>query len=220
MVLQTLLFQGGHKTKPVKILADVTGVLKPVRPCERARRQLWRPANVVVRDCSIQLGATPAGVRSLMLHSFRRCSCLALHQARLSGPLMQLLTPCVDLLLQGRTTLLMGPPGAGKTVFLKMLAGRFKPSADLRMSGSVKYNGCTSDEFVVERTVGLVDQYDSALPIFPTRQLRRTRHHCSRYVCGDVGGVGFPFPDPLISVTLWTAARTMECSADPYSANR
>ena len=57
----------------------------------------------------------------------------------------------------------MGPPGAGKTVFLKMLAGRFKPSADLRISGSVKYNGCTSNEFVVERTVGLVDQYDSAL---------------------------------------------------------
>ena len=25
---QTLLFKGGHKTKPVKILADVTGVLK------------------------------------------------------------------------------------------------------------------------------------------------------------------------------------------------
>ncbi len=71
------------------------------------------------------------------------------------------------LSLQGRTTLLMGPPGAGKTVFLKMLAGRFKPSADLRMSGSVKYNGCTSDEFVVERTVGLVDQYDSAPPDLP-----------------------------------------------------
>ena len=30
MCLQTLLFKGGHKKKAVKILADVTGVLKPV----------------------------------------------------------------------------------------------------------------------------------------------------------------------------------------------
>ena len=65
------------------------------------------------------------------------------------------------LRVQGRITLLMGPPGSGKSVFLKMLAGRFKPLPELRMSGSVKYNGCTPDEFVVSRTVGLVDQYDS-----------------------------------------------------------
>jgi ABC-type multidrug transport system ATPase subunit len=70
--------------------------------------------------------------------------------------------------LQGRITLLMGPPGSGKSVFVKMLAGRFKPSPELRMSGSVKYNGCTPDEFVVSRTVGLVDQYDSA-PLHPQR---------------------------------------------------
>jgi len=35
--VQTLLFKGGHKTKPVKILADVTGVLKPVWPCTQLR---------------------------------------------------------------------------------------------------------------------------------------------------------------------------------------
>ena len=66
--------------------------------------------------------------------------------------------------MQGRITLLMGPPGSGKSVYLKMLAGRFKPSPELRMSGGVKYNGCTSDEFVVPRTVGFVDQNDSASP--------------------------------------------------------
>jgi hypothetical protein len=31
-VPQTLLFKGGHKKKAVKILANVTGVLKPVSP--------------------------------------------------------------------------------------------------------------------------------------------------------------------------------------------
>lgn len=54
----------------------------------------------------------------------------------------------------------MGPPGSGKSVFLKNLGGRFTPSSALRMEGSVKYNGCTTKEFNVARTVGLVDQYD------------------------------------------------------------
>ena len=39
--VQTLLFKGGHKTKPVKILADVTGVLKPVQPRLANGRQMY-----------------------------------------------------------------------------------------------------------------------------------------------------------------------------------
>ena len=66
--------------------------------------------------------------------------------------------------MQGRITLLMGPPGSGKSVFLKTLGGRMKPCKELRMEGSIKYNGCTQDEFNVERTVGLVDQHDSVPP--------------------------------------------------------
>ena len=58
--------------------------------------------------------------------------------------------------------MLMGPPGSGKSVFLKTLAGRLSPSPQLRMTGGVKYNGCTRSEFNVARTVGYVDQYDSA----------------------------------------------------------
>ena len=42
---------------------------------------------------------------------------------------------------QGRLVLLMGPPGSGKSVFLKALGGRLKPSAELRTSGTVRYNG-------------------------------------------------------------------------------
>ena len=71
--------------------------------------------------------------------------------------------------MQGRITLLMGPPGSGKSVFLKTLGGRMKPCKELRMEGSIKYNGCTQDEFNVERTVGLVDQHDSVPPPSPWR---------------------------------------------------
>ena len=61
---------------------------------------------------------------------------------------------------QGRTTLLLGPPGAGKSVLLQLLAGHFKTSAFCRVTGDVKYNGKDKKEFVIQRTAGLVDQYD------------------------------------------------------------
>lgn len=67
-----------------------------------------------------------------------------------------LLVPC----LQGRTTLLVGPPGAGKSVLLQLLAGQFKNTAFCHITGDVKYNGKDKSEFVIQRTAGLVDQYD------------------------------------------------------------
>ena len=61
---------------------------------------------------------------------------------------------------QGRTTLLVGPPGAGKSVLLQLLAGQFKNTAFCHITGDVKYNGKNKSEFVIQRTAGLVDQYD------------------------------------------------------------
>lgn len=69
--------------------------------------------------------------------------------------------PCLlDMLLQGRTTLLVGPPGAGKSVLLQLLAGHFKNTAFCRITGDIKYNGKDKKDFVIQRTAGLVDQYD------------------------------------------------------------
>ena len=64
------------------------------------------------------------------------------------------------MLLQGRTTLLVGPPGAGKSVLLQLLAGHFKNTAFCRITGDIKYNGKDKKDFVIQRTAGLVDQYD------------------------------------------------------------
>ena len=40
------------------------------------------------------------------------------------------------------------------------LGGRLRPGADLRKSGTVRYNGPSTDESCVERAIGVVDQYD------------------------------------------------------------
>lgn len=63
-------------------------------------------------------------------------------------------------MLQGRMTLLLGPPGAGKSTFLKILAGRLHATKQLRIEGDILYNGTPPSEFEVQRTVGYVDEND------------------------------------------------------------
>ncbi|KAJ0014148.1 hypothetical protein Pint_21124 [Pistacia integerrima] len=50
----------------------------------------------------------------------------------------------------GRITLLLGPPGCGKTTLLKALAGNLHKS--LKVTGEISYNGYTLDEFVPQKT--------------------------------------------------------------------
>lgn len=70
----------------------------------------------------------------------------------------------------GSMTLILAPPGHGKSTLLKTLAGVEKPS-----SGSVRYNGQTrvearADGFNVDRAVIYVDQVDCHLPLFTVRE--------------------------------------------------
>ncbi|XP_010254255.1 PREDICTED: ABC transporter G family member 39-like isoform X3 [Nelumbo nucifera] len=58
----------------------------------------------------------------------------------------------------GRMTLLLGPPGSGKTTILLALAGKL--DTDLKVSGSVTYNGHEMHEFVPQRTSAYISQYD------------------------------------------------------------
>ena len=59
--------------------------------------------------------------------------------------------------LQGRFTLLLGPPGSGKSTLLKALSGKLD-MASLRVKGDVTFNGHTQDEFVIQRTAAYVEQ--------------------------------------------------------------
>ena len=45
-------------------------------------------------------------------------------------------------------------------MLLQLLAGQFKDTTFCHITGDVKYNGKDKSEFVIQRTAGLVDQYD------------------------------------------------------------
>ena len=77
---------------------------------------------------------------------------------------LTLLDSVSGVIKPGRLTLLLGPPGSGKSVLLQSLSGRLRLHKELRQSGVVTYNGETMDKFVVQRTAGLVDQYDYHIP--------------------------------------------------------
>lgn len=55
-------------------------------------------------------------------------------------------------------TLLLGPPGSGKTSLLLALAGKL--DKELEVSGKVTYNGHEMHEFVPERTCAYISQRD------------------------------------------------------------
>ncbi|KAJ7974462.1 Pleiotropic drug resistance ABC transporter [Quillaja saponaria] len=57
-----------------------------------------------------------------------------------------------------RITLLLGPPGCGKTTLLRALAGRLDSS--VKATGDISYNGYKFSEFVPQKTSAYISQYD------------------------------------------------------------
>ncbi|XP_043709772.1 pleiotropic drug resistance protein 1-like isoform X1 [Telopea speciosissima] len=55
-------------------------------------------------------------------------------------------------------TLLLGPPGSGKTTLMLALAGKL--DKDLKFRGKINYNGHGMDEFVPQRTAAYISQHD------------------------------------------------------------
>ncbi|XP_020254356.1 pleiotropic drug resistance protein 3-like [Asparagus officinalis] len=67
-----------------------------------------------------------------------------------------------------RMTLLLGPPGCGKTTFLLALAGKLDKS--LKATGEICYNGFKFEEFVPEKTSSYVSQHDLHIPEMTVRE--------------------------------------------------
>ncbi|CAD5327980.1 unnamed protein product [Arabidopsis thaliana] len=68
----------------------------------------------------------------------------------------------------GRMTLLLGPPGCGKTTLLQALSGKLSDS--VKVGGEVCYNGCSLSEFIPEKTSSYISQNDLHIPELSVRE--------------------------------------------------
>ncbi|CAL5383646.1 unnamed protein product [Camellia sinensis] len=68
-----------------------------------------------------------------------------------------------------RLTLLLGPPGCGKTTLLLALAGKLNQS--VKVTGEVFYNSYRLDEFVPQKTSAYISQYDLHKPEMTVREM-------------------------------------------------
>ncbi|XP_019054935.1 PREDICTED: pleiotropic drug resistance protein 3-like isoform X1 [Nelumbo nucifera] len=68
----------------------------------------------------------------------------------------------------GRMTLLLGPPGCGKTTLLLALSGKL--DQNLKITGEISYNGYSLEEFIPQKTSAYISQHDLHIPEMTVRE--------------------------------------------------
>ena len=81
--------------------------------------------------------------------------------------------PCTGRIAPGRMTLVLAPPGHGKSTYLKALAGRL--AGDSKLGGEVLYNGLSAAEvkrrgIVLSKLVTYVGQTDMHFPVLTVKE--------------------------------------------------
>ncbi|XP_056162933.1 pleiotropic drug resistance protein 3-like [Syzygium oleosum] len=94
---------------------------------------------------------------------------------------MRILKNISGILKPARMTLLLGPPGCGKTTLLQALAGESEKS--LEVKGEISYNGHKLNEFVPQKTSAYISQYDLHISEMTVRE---TLDFSAR--CQGIGG--------------------------------
>ncbi|XP_048137644.1 pleiotropic drug resistance protein 3-like [Rhodamnia argentea] len=100
---------------------------------------------------------------------------------RYQGNKIRILENIGGILKPARMTLLLGPPGCGKTTLLQALAGKSEKS--LEVKGQISYNGYKLNEFVPQKTSAYTSQYDVHISEMTVRE---TLDFSAR--CQGIGG--------------------------------
>ncbi|POM57870.1 ABC Superfamily [Phytophthora palmivora] len=78
----------------------------------------------------------------------------------------------------GSMTLILANPGAGKSTFLKAMAGKLQDNASTEIGGEILYSGLRGDEIDLIKLVGLVDQTDNHIPTLTVRETFKFADMC------------------------------------------
>ncbi|KAE9446509.1 hypothetical protein C3L33_21582, partial [Rhododendron williamsianum] len=105
---------------------------------------LWNSLKSIVHDCAKLPG-------------------LKLQEAKIT-----IINDLSGIVKPGRMTLLLGPPGCGKTTLLKALSGNLDKS--LKVAGEVLYNGYKLEEFIPQKTSSYISQNDLHMPEMTVRE--------------------------------------------------
>ncbi|KAL1827281.1 hypothetical protein ACET3Z_005693 [Daucus carota] len=81
---------------------------------------------------------------------------------------IKILQDVSGIIRPSRMTLLLGPPGCGKTTLLLALSGTI--DKNLEVSGEISYNGYKLNEFIPHKTAAYVSQYDQHISEMTVRE--------------------------------------------------
>ncbi|XP_061351443.1 pleiotropic drug resistance protein 3-like isoform X4 [Gastrolobium bilobum] len=116
----------------------------------------------VEAECDVVQGKPLPTLWNSLFSLFSTISCNS------QGANISILNDVSGIIKPSRLTLLLGPPGCGKTTLLMALAGKLDQS--LKVTGEISYNGCKLDEFVPQKTSAYISQYDLHIPEMTVRE--------------------------------------------------
>ncbi|POM63635.1 Pleiotropic drug resistance protein ABC Superfamily, partial [Phytophthora palmivora] len=88
------------------------------------------------------------------------------------------LHPMTGIIKPGSMTLILANPGAGKSTFLKAMAGKLQDNSSTEIGGEILYSGFRGDEIDLIKLVGLVDQTDNHIPTLTVRETFKFADMC------------------------------------------